>query len=137
MKIYFVNFWFLPFTVHWPHLLTNCVFYVFAAPTVFVVMAPHYVTEQEGSNIILPYYVTSDNSTTVTYSWMHENQYIIVDHRVYIIGGDLVINAVQFIDGGHYTCVVSTQVTDSLDAMPRVLHSNVSILFVSGMYVRM
>ena len=38
-------------------------------------------------------------------------------------------------DAGRYTCVVSTQVTNSLDARPRVLLSNVSILSVSGMHI--
>lgn len=64
---------------------------------------------------------------------MHENQYVIVDQRVYIIGGDLVITLLRPTDAGRYVCMVSTQVTNSLDAEPRVLLSNISILSVSGM----
>lgn len=66
---------------------------------------------------------------------MHENQNVNVDQRVYINGGDLVITGLQPTDAGQYTCVVYTVVTDSLDAVPRKLHSNISILSVSGMDV--
>ena len=105
---------------------------MFTAPTVFVVTMPRQVVEQEGNNITLPCNATSDKSTTIAYSWMHDNQYVNVDQRVYMKGGNLVITFLQSVDAGHYTCVVNTKVTDSLDALSRELHSNVSILSVSG-----
>lgn len=105
---------------------------VFTAPTVFVVTTPRQVAEQEGNNITLPCNATSDRSTTVIYSWMHDNQYVNVDQRVFMKGGSLVITSLRPTDAGRYTCVVTTKVTDSLDALPRELHSNVSILSVSG-----
>lgn len=105
---------------------------MFTAPTVFVVTMPRQVVEQEGNNITLPCNATSDKSTTIAYLWVHDNQYVNIDQRVYMKGGNLVITFLQSVDAGHYTCVVNTKVTDSLDALPRELHSNVSILSVSG-----
>ena len=107
---------------------------MFAAPTVFKVTTPRQLAEQEGNNITLPCTVTSDGSTAVVYSWMHNNQLVKVDERVFINGGDLVISALQPTDAGRYTCVVNTTVMSSSDAKPRVLYSNISILSVSGMY---
>ena len=100
-----------------------------------MITAASYLLEQECSNITLPCKVTSDNKTTVTYSWLHEDQYVNVDQRVYIDGSNLVISVAQSTDAGHYTCVVSTQMTDSPDTLPRVLHSNVSILSLSSKHV--
>lgn len=107
---------------------------VFAAPTVFKVTTARQLAEQAGSNITLPCAVTSDRSTTITYSWMHNGTAVVVDKRVSMNDGSLVISALQSTDAGSYTCVVETRVTDSLNAKPRVLHSNVSILIVSGVF---
>ena len=105
---------------------------MFTAPTVFVVTTPRQVAEQEGNNITLPCNATSDKSTTVAYSWMHNSEYVNIDQRVYTKDGNLVITFLRPTDAGRYTCVVNTKVTNSLDALPRELHSNVSILSVSG-----
>lgn len=105
------------------------------APSVFVATTPRQLAEQEGNNITLPCSVNSDASTTTTYSWSHDNQPVVIDERVFIKGGDLVITKLQPTDAGRYTCVVSTRVTNLLDAQPRVLLSNVSILSVSGMHI--
>ena len=109
---------------------------MFTAPSVFVVTTPRQLAEQEGNNITLPCSVNSDASTIITYSWRHNNQPVVVNGRVSIKGGDLVISDLQPTDAGRYICVVSTQVTNSLDAQPRVLLSNISILSVSGMHIR-
>ena len=103
-----------------------------AAPSVFVMTTPRQLAEQEGNNITLPCSVNYDASTSITYSWRRDNQPIIVDERVSIRGGDLVISDLQPTDAGRYTCVVNTRVIDSSNAQPRVLLSNISILSVSG-----
>ncbi len=107
---------------------------VFTAPTVFVATASRHLAEQEGNNITLPCSVTSDLSTTITYSWIHDNQ-TVLGQRVSVNGGNLVISDLQPTDAGSYRCVVHTEVTNFIDVQPRVLLSNVSILSISGMHI--
>ena len=113
-------------------LLCHCV--LLTAPSVFVTTTSRQLAEQEGQEITLPCSVTSEaSSTVITYSWRRDNQPVVINQRVSMNGGDLVISNLQPSDAGRYTCVVNTGVTNSVGAQPRELLSNISILSVSGM----